>query len=694
MKNYNGMGSVGTGIERVHVVFMTHFDLGFTHLADTILNRYTHEFIPQAVELAERLNRDGEKRFVWTIGAFLIDHCLKAGREETKEKLKAAIKRGDICWHGLAFTTHTELMDGDLMHYDLGYSDRLDQQFGKKTVGAKLTDVPGHTKAMIPYLTGHGKNYLHIGVNQSSMIPQVPPTFLWKNKEAEIVVQYSESYGDTCYVNGMKEVLEFVFLGDNLGIPSEEEVLKRMEEFKRKYPGAKVEAGSLDDYANALYGIKENLPVVTEEIGDSWIHGVASDPWKVMNFRKMLELKNSWKREGRFDPEAPEYADFMEQILLLCEHTWGLDYKKYLYDFTNWTKEEFREARKRDLVTDELFTLRNEALRRAVLEELHKEALTGSYSFYESSYQEQRSYISTAIQALPGDQREEVQTMLAGQISIIKKEEAGESDFMPGERIALNGWTAVFDQSGAMVLLEREGREWIRGGCFGRLSYETYNAKNCISEYYEYNRSFRENMVWSEADFSKPGLEVIEDLEQKNIRFQIRKIFQEGNEIVLMLEGDRESADLYGCPREAVIRYRFDKEVKCRLIWKKKDANKMPEALWLDCQFGTDNPSLWMLQKMGEKISPLHVVKGGNRRQHCTERLSYEGADGSLEIINHDAPLVSVGGRRLYGGCLELPDLKEGFAYCLFNNKWGTNFPMWCEDDCLFDFTISLNSNI
>ena len=54
------------------------------------------------------------------------------------------------------------------------------------------------------------------------------------------------------------------------------------------------------------------------------------------------------------------------------------------------------------------------------------------------------------------------------------------------------------------------------------------------------------------------------------------------------------------------------------------------------------------------------------------------------------APLVGVGGHNLYSNRLALPELSRGFSYNLYNNKWGTNFKMWCEDDCRFDFVLEL----
>ena len=38
-----------TKIKRVHVVYKTHLDLGFTAMAADVLETYRHEFIPRAL---------------------------------------------------------------------------------------------------------------------------------------------------------------------------------------------------------------------------------------------------------------------------------------------------------------------------------------------------------------------------------------------------------------------------------------------------------------------------------------------------------------------------------------------------------------------------------------------------------------------------------------------------------------------
>ena len=43
--------------------------------------------------------------------------------------------------------------------------------------------------------------------------------------------------------------------------------------------------------------------------------------------------------------------------------------------------------------------------------------------------------------------------------------------------------------------------------------------------------------------------------------------------------------------------------------------------------------------------------------------------------------------------CIRDRSMEDGFYFNLFNNRWGTNFKMWCSDDCLFDFVIRIETN-
>lgn len=679
-------------IKKVHVVYKTHLDIGFTDMGQNVLDRYMKEHIPHSVRLAREMNTREQKKFIWTVGSYLIDYYFRHADAAAQKELKEAIEAGDICWHGIAGTTHTELLDMDLFCYDLEIGRRLDDQYGKHTIAAKMTDVPGHTIAVVDALADHGIHFLHIGVNASSMVPEVPQTFVWKHGNKRVIVQYSAQYGAPGYVEGMDEVLEFAHTGDNLGPQSEGEVETEFERIQSLYPNAKVEASTLDAYAESLLSVEERLPVIEEEIGDTWIHGIASDPWKVSRYRTLIQLKNQWKREGRFFEGTRGYDAFMMNLMLIAEHTWGLDYKKYLADFKNWTKEDFQKAREQDTTTLEFLTNRNAQMREVLdidFKRYRGGVFTGSYRQYESSHEEQREYLKKAVEELPAELKEEAMRALDG--CVPEKEKRNGQAAGVGETLQIGGWKVSVDGSGALRKLERNGRDWARYGVLGRLGYENFNALNCVQNYYRYNRAFYENGCWSEGDFSKPGLEFVEDLENRYYEFGVRGIQAAGNELVLNLAGDEEASEKYGCPRAAQIKYTFTESITCSLAWFEKDANRMPEALWFDFVPNVENPNRWLLEKMGTQVSPLNVLRGGNRLQHCVEKLAYEGADGSMEIESLHAPLVSVGGRNLYDDYRELPDLKKGFAFNLFNNKWGTNFRMWCEDDCKFEFRIAIS---
>lgn len=129
------------------------------------------------------------------------------------------MRPGYVSYHALPLTTHTELMSEELFCYALSIGKRLDEAFGRVTIAAKMTDVPGHTIAMVPILAKSGITYLHIGVNDSSRVPRVPALFRWRYGEEEIAVSYAGAYGDAATLES-GVVLEFQHTMDNSGPPN------------------------------------------------------------------------------------------------------------------------------------------------------------------------------------------------------------------------------------------------------------------------------------------------------------------------------------------------------------------------------------------------------------------------------------------------------------------------------------------
>ena len=106
-----------TTVKKVHIIYKTHLDVGFTDLSANIFRKYDEKFIPKALATAEALNTPEKTQFIWTVGSFVIDRYLETAPAPEREKLEEAIRRGWITWHGLPFTTHTELMDDSLFRY-------------------------------------------------------------------------------------------------------------------------------------------------------------------------------------------------------------------------------------------------------------------------------------------------------------------------------------------------------------------------------------------------------------------------------------------------------------------------------------------------------------------------------------------------------------------------------------------------
>ena len=79
---------------------------------------------------------------------------------------------------------------------------------------------------------------------------------------------------------------------------------------------------------------RDRLPVVTEEIGDTWIYGCASDPLKVARYREITRLRDAWIAKGALQVGDATDLQLLRHVLLAAEHTWGTDTKTWL-DFDN-----------------------------------------------------------------------------------------------------------------------------------------------------------------------------------------------------------------------------------------------------------------------------------------------------------------------------------------------------------------------
>ena len=157
------------------------------------------------------------------------------------------------------------------------------------------------------------------------------------------------------------------------------------------------------------------------------------------------------------------------------------------------------------------------------------------------------------------------------------------------------------------------------------------------------------------------------------------------NKLLVRYTFDSDAHKKCGCPLlfDAVL-WAEDNTLKIDLAWFSKPANRVAEAIWFGFKPIAENKRI---SKFGQLIDPKKVVEKGQCRLHATDfGVVYDG----LTIETVDTALVAPGEHSL----LNFTDIKpldsEPIFFNLYNNIWGTNFPMWYEDNARFRFNITV----
>lgn len=649
-------GSLGLGaapqqasdpqVEKVLVIFKTHLDIGFTDLSSKVEQRYIDYYIPKAIEVARRLREEGgDERYVWTTGAWLVDAYLRQATPEAAAELEEAIRRGDIVWNGVPYTVESESMNRALFEGILRLSQRLDARFGKHTSAAKMTDVPGHTRNIVPLLSEAGIGFLHVGTNPAVSVPDVPPVCRWRDPASgrEIILMYQGSYGDTMLLPDGRTAVSINLTGDNHGPHSIEEVHRIFASLRERYPSARIVAASLNDVAAALEPMRADLPVVTSEIGDTWIYGYGSAPLRMARFRELGRLYDGWIRQGRLAPDSDAAIDFAVRLGMIAEHTWGADVKTHLRNWDKYDFDTFTAARTRP-----------------------------EFLFTEQSWRELDDNIDKAVALLPDPLREEAREAL---------KQVGEVDRRP---VTGNDSDRKLDAAGRYAF-ETKGVKCLLGG----IAYQSFSN----DDYTRFQDAYLTSHVqWAIEDNGKPGLDR-SPARSATIEARVAKCSAERSR-----EGRRIRTEMV-FPEDARIDPRVLPEaVRCQweiardgrsVAWTVdlvgKPANRMPEAYWVSIQ--PEELLSVVAEKTGGRVDLLDVVPGGNRQMHGIDRyVDLVTRRGTLRITSPDALLVVVGERNALNYSTQLPDLRQGIHFCLFDNLWGTNFSMWWGGDMRYRF--------
>ena len=210
----------------------------------------------------------------------------------------------------------------------------------------------------------------------------------------------------------------------------------------KKNPGFTLKASTLDAYADVLWPLREQFPVVTEEIGDTWIHGIGSAPKRISRYLAARRTYDRFSAEGI----TPKRRAFGRKLLEVPEHTWGVDTKTYLRDETAWDRPAFEVARRTD----------------------------PRFAITERSWAEQDAIVDEALALLP-----EADRKLADDPAQSLLVEGDLASIEATRSYPLEPFTLTFDPvTGALLSLSRDSQLLLEAGPRGMFAfeYESYDA--------------------------------------------------------------------------------------------------------------------------------------------------------------------------------------------------------------------------
>ncbi len=658
-------------VDKVFLVFKTHFDIGFTALAEDVLKLYSGEMLEKVIDTCESTQRFNNKRYVWTVPAWPLQVMERDCAPEMRQRLRALIENGQLAWHALPFTSHYDFCGlADAIH-GLGYAKALSKAHAKPLMRAgKMTDVPGAGWMVPEILAEAGIRFLHMGCNQFASPPEVPELFWWEAPSGKrVLVMYS----DSGYGTGLRPPENWPYpvwmalmnTQDNHGPQSAQTLEELIQKARDQHPNAEVVTGSLDDFWEALsHEDLTGVPVVRKDLADTWIHGVGSYPREVSLVRRvrprLVRAEAALALSGVLSPEArgAARADIQkayDDLALFAEHTWGLDVKTHLGaipDYDRAAFEKFREGEACRRMEVSWAEQSGRALRAASACERAEKALS----------------IAPAAEDAP----------FSGVRCLDRSLESGRYrlEFDPE-----NGTiTGLYDKAhGCYLLTNRDGRGAIH------YRYDRYGAQDMTEYLRVYAHRFSDWGVMDNGRIEYPECrhetwlpafeECLRDGDTVRFRYRTRANAADA--------GDAEGIEL------SVTVPEDGSPLTIRVHLKGKPATPYVESGELVLGLAADRAT-YRVNKPGCVLDPeKDIARGASHVFYALEHFaSARLTSAQVAVVSRDCPLFTIGESGVYGFRKDFLETPPEMRYTLFNNMWGTNFPQWIEGDFSFEFRV------
>lgn len=727
-------------VSDIVVVFKMHVDIGYTSWAEGVLQKYSHEMLDETLKSIDNTSTlPGSEQFVWTIPGwplqYMLDHC----SPDNKPRLEKAIREGRIVPHALPFTFETEASDLENLVRGLSVTSGINKAYGLPPArDAKLTDVPSHSRILPTLLKNAGVDFLHLGCNPGSASPEIPVLFWWQGPDGKRLLTF---YWAEYYGSGIlppedwphKTWLAMIHTHENTGAPDPEEVAELLKTAREEMPGVNIRIGRLSDFHDLLVKEKPDLPVITGDMPDTWIHGYMSNP-RETGLSKQLqretyntEILNSqlrwWGTNTR--PISGHIEDAVEQMLLYDEHTFGAAMSHG--NQHRWTfEDEFRI---------------NKSL--------------GNYDYIEGTWVEKRMRIRNAEKIVMPLMKEELKT-LASSVKVEGKrivvynplpwERSGRVSFFAGvyqKKFRIHG---LKDAVSGRVIPVYEDYNLIsfRADSVPSMGYKTYipileplpfesacimdeenhvlenaffririnKADGSLSSVFDksskkelaaphsdagFARYFLEQAGQDQIDaynkaYVKPGAEgwANDEMIRSSVPIEERAVFKGSCEKIIWKNmGNAVRATVIGAlddpdSQRYLLSYTlYEDEPYIEIAWGMdgKRPTPQPEAGWLAFPFNMDTPE-YRLYRTGGIVDPQReLVQNTNHDFYfLNTSMSMHNASGTGVALNTPvSPGISIDSPGLFTFSGSKPLSTAKVFVNLYTNQWGTNFTEWIE---------------
>lgn len=721
------------------VVFKTHFDIGYTHLASEAVDMYRTSMIDNALNAIDGMPEG--QQFSWTISGWPLSQMLWKGQDPARRnRIEEAISKGHICWHALPVTTETESVDIETLVRGLHFSSDLSRKYGKPlSISAKMSDVPQHSWFVPTMLANAGVKFFHIGTNNQCIPPDVPDLFFWEGPDGSRVLVFisKQSYGSSLFPPEkwpFKTWMALQMTGDNAGPPSSQDVRNLIKITQEKSPNTQLFFGTMDDFYIELS--KEDLsqlPIIRGDMPDTWIHGIGSMPAETGIAMQVRPLISGWESLNTHlamlgllpNSSKEKIAEAFENSLLFGEHTWGSQTEGIPDNFWGDTLLNALSEYKK-----------NKAL--GVKMPLVKPGI----AYFEESFNQHRRYIWRA--------RDIVGEGISHDMKILAQNVKGKDkrvivyNPLPWSRDAIvnvdgfsfvakqlppNGYkvfkiprkkvldkidvknvienkyfkiTLAPEKGGISSIIEKKtGRELVEpGSLMGQYLFEQFSAAevfNFIGEYDQNNhpvwkagkaRGIYHGAPITDESIMKTGQQMGKPHMPKDVRYSANYVSM-GKIVAAESDGVCQIVTIAypasgNNPDATKLRiFLYDEQPYIDFEWEiqNKTPNRIPEGGWLCFPLNLKNPS-WKLGRLGSIVDPKKdMIKDNNFELFCLQTgVEARGEDGyGIALCPMNSPLISLGKPGLWRFSHTWSEREPKIFVNLFNNMWNTNFPLWIE---------------